>query len=228
MEHHFNIDIAQKYGVDEAILLHNLNFWIQKNKANKKYFFDNDYWTYNSIEAFAELFPYWTRRQIERIINNLLNYNLIKKGNYNNSSYDRTMWYALTDLGKSIYENGEIHFTKNVNGFTQTVETIPYNNTNSNTNNKKDINTRKKIFYDEIKQFLSEYPKDMLRDFYDYWSESNSTGTKFKKELQQTFELKRRLATWAKNDKNFNKKTSIENLKFNDIKKTKYLSGDEK
>ena len=68
---HFDSNVASKVGVDGAIMLNNLQFWIVKNKANKKHFYDNNYWTYNSIDAFTEIFPFWSRRQIERILNNL-------------------------------------------------------------------------------------------------------------------------------------------------------------
>jgi hypothetical protein len=43
----------------------------------------------------------------------------------------------------------------------------------------------------------------MLKDFYAYWTESNKSNTKFNQELQKTWDLSRRLETWAKNEKNF-------------------------
>ena len=129
MEHNFNIECAKLYGVEESILLHNIYFWINKNKANKKHFYDGDYWTYNSIQAFTELFPYWTKRQIERIIKNLIEKGALLKGNYNKLNYDRTSWYAVSETVKSIYANREIDFTKRGNGYTQTVSPIPDNNT---------------------------------------------------------------------------------------------------
>ena len=49
MQHTFDIDIAAKYGVEEAILLNYFDFWIQKNEANDRHFHDGLYWTYNSI-----------------------------------------------------------------------------------------------------------------------------------------------------------------------------------
>ena len=36
MEHYFNIDLATKLGIEKAIFLHNLYYWVQKNAANKK------------------------------------------------------------------------------------------------------------------------------------------------------------------------------------------------
>lgn len=34
MKHLFDVDIAIKYGVNVAILLENMNYWIKKNEAN--------------------------------------------------------------------------------------------------------------------------------------------------------------------------------------------------
>ena len=43
--HHFDIRDANEYGINAAILLHNIRFWIAKNKANEKHLYDvlNEY-----------------------------------------------------------------------------------------------------------------------------------------------------------------------------------------
>ena len=51
--------------------------------------------------------------------------------------------------------------------------------------------------------FSYDYPKSMLESFYDYWSEPNKSKTKERWELQPTFEISRRLKTWAKREKSF-------------------------
>ena len=94
MEHSFDIDIAEKVGVNAAILYKNIKFWCAKNKANDVHFHDGHYWTYNSKKAFTELFPYMTERQVDYALNKLLEANYIIKGNYNKSPYDKTLWYA--------------------------------------------------------------------------------------------------------------------------------------
>jgi|WetSurMetagenome_2_1015567.scaffolds.fasta_scaffold00103_2 hypothetical protein len=72
-------------------------------------------------------------------------------------------------------------------------------------------------FYEDCKPFLAKYPKEMLREFYNYWTEKNKSGTKLRFELQQVFEISKRLVTWAKKDKEFIKaetpKTYSEMLK---------------
>lgn len=36
----------------------------------------------------------------------------------------------------------------------------------------------------------------MIRKFFEYWTEQNKSGTKMKYELQETWDLARRLGTW--------------------------------
>lgn len=118
----FDADIAAKYGVDEAIIIANFAYWIEKNEANGRNFYDGRYWTYNSIDAFTKLFPFWTARQIRRILKSLEDQNVIITGNYNPSTYDRTTWYAFAD---GFDKNVNLHLTETSNGKDQNVQPIP-------------------------------------------------------------------------------------------------------
>lgn len=68
-----------------------------------------------------------------------------------------------------------------------------------------DFLKREKEFYSAIALFVNDYPKGMLREFYDYWREPNKSKTKMKFELQETWELKLRLIKWESNQVKFNK-----------------------
>ena len=61
--------------------------------------------------------------------------------------------------------------------------------------------SRKDSFYQSLVPFVGQYPKEMVRAFYDYWSELNKSGTKMRYELERTWELPRRLATWANRER---------------------------
>lgn len=61
--------------------------------------------------------------------------------------------------------------------------------------------SRKESFYQSLVPFVSQYPKEMIRAFFDYWSELNKSGTKMRYELEKTWELPRRLATWANRER---------------------------
>ena len=67
-----------------------------------------------------------------------------------------------------------------------------------------DIEGRKLKFAYTLENFKDKYPRQMLSDFLRYWTEKNKSGTKFKQELEKTWDLERRLEMWARRDKNFN------------------------
>lgn len=65
---------------------------------------------------------------------------------------------------------------------------------------KNNIEERKLKFADTLKPFLEKYGRDMVKDFYLYWTEPNKSGTKFKQEMLKTWDVSRRLETWSRND----------------------------
>ena len=168
MEHSFNIELAKEYGILEAILIKNIWFWIEKNRANEKNFYDGTYWTYNSTRAFNELFPYASESSIKRALKSLQEKGIIKTGNYNKSSYDRTLWYAFTDLGYSIVSNRQMETNKSSNGNEQNELTIPDINTNDKiTNIKTNKKEKKETEFDSVinENFTDEELKQTIYEF---------------------------------------------------------------
>ena len=63
----------------------------------------------------------------------------------------------------------------------------------------------KKRIWKEIGETFNVYTKEMLQEFTDYWCEVSYMGKKMRFEKERTFGIKRRLATWKNNSKNWNK-----------------------
>ena len=63
-----------------------------------------------------------------------------------------------------------------------------------------DMELRKEKFYQSLVPYVAKYGKDMVRAFYDYWTEKTYGGRKMRFEKQQAFEISKRLATWQKHD----------------------------
>ena len=145
MTHSFDVEIAKKYGVNCALILNNLYFWIEKNEANDKHFHDGYYWTYNSVKAFETLFPYLTSKQIRTAINTLVKEGIIIEGAYSENPYDHTKWYAITEKGKSILPKGQIDFTKRANRCTEKGKS----NNIYNINNTLKTDNKTYIYYGE-------------------------------------------------------------------------------
>lgn len=58
-------------------------------------------------------------------------------------------------------------------------------------------------FIEELKLHSEKYSKEMLKDFFIYWTEPNEKG-KMKFQLQKTWSTAGRLSTWSRNDFNGN------------------------
>lgn len=135
--HIFDTEIAVKYGINAAVLLQNLGYWIKQNEANETNYHDGYYWTYNSRRAYRELFPYMSERQINTAFQKLIDDGLVITGNYNKMAYDRTLWYALTQKGKCILHFDIMENNKIANGNGQNENPIPnINKDNKTTDNK--------------------------------------------------------------------------------------------
>lgn len=82
--------------------------------------------------------------------------------------------------------------------------TIP----DKNTNDKKLALTKREIAFRSevmIPLFNAEYSNEMRLEFCDYWTEPNKSLTKMRWEQESVFDIRRRLATWAKRDNGFKK-----------------------
>lgn len=71
---------------------------------------------------------------------------------------------------------------------------------------EKKLEVRKKEFYESLVPFVETYSKEMIRAFFNYWSEANKRKNKMRFEFQKTWETARRLNTWSNNDKSKNDK----------------------
>lgn len=71
---------------------------------------------------------------------------------------------------------------------------------------------RKDDFYDSLRPYVPRYGKEMIRAFFDYWTEMNKQQTKMRVDKQSTWDLALRLGTWA-NREPINGKSKIQQEK---------------
>ena len=170
----FDSDVATKYGLREAILFQSICYWITRNKANEVAFYDGRYWTFNSVSAWSELYPFLTEKQIRSTLESLVSQGLLIKGNYNKNPFDKTAWYSLTELGESICLQKEHRFA--LEG-----KPIPSNNCNEiniNISNKeKEIQKKEKVKAPTLEE-VTEYVRAKgyhfsPKDFFDYYDTAN-------------------------------------------------------
>ena len=69
---------------------------------------------------------------------------------------------------------------------------------------KKEIRERKQDFRALVSENKGNYSQAMLKAFFEYWTEHGPKDKKMRFEKQTSFDVKRRLSTWYKREKEFN------------------------
>lgn len=120
----------------------------------------------------------------------------------------------LTELFslKVLFQNGHQTDTKRTlislkpNG----LDSVGGHQTDTKRTPEQELKERKLAFGMQLKPFGEIYPRPMLAEFYDYWTEVKEGGRKMRFEKEKTFEIAKRLARWKKNDdeRKLSRKTS--------------------
>ena len=113
--HAFIVKEAVEYGLDKAILLQHIRFWINQNEGKDTHEHDNKVWMFQSASDMAKHYPYWSRQKISRLLREMEDDELIVSGNFNKVGYDQTKWYTIqcSELNnRKLYNNQPIPYTK--------------------------------------------------------------------------------------------------------------------
>jgi len=92
-----SVELAVVIGdCEEAIVLNQISYWIEKYKETGHNFIDGRYWVYNSYQKWHENnFPFWHTSKIQRVFKALENKGLLLSANYNGAGFDKTKWYSI-------------------------------------------------------------------------------------------------------------------------------------
>lgn len=88
--------LSKLLGLNEAIVLQQIHYWLKINERKKQNFYDGRYWTYNSAKEWRENdFAFWSLKTIQRTFANLEGQGILIVSNYNVDRRDRTKWYSI-------------------------------------------------------------------------------------------------------------------------------------
>ena len=90
-----DIDFATAVGLNEAIVLQQIHYWIVKNKEEGRNLKEGRFWTYNSIEEWHKKIPFLKKDAVRKSLEKLRKLEILLVGNYNKSRVDRTLWYTI-------------------------------------------------------------------------------------------------------------------------------------
>lgn len=174
MNHSFNVEVAMVAGILPATIFNNIGHWIKANEANGRNVINGKVWTYNTVDAWLALFPYATKKQVEKALVKLREAGLVETGCFNEDQRDRSLWYTLSPVGQAIFDglsiegagecispNGEMEFPERGNDYIYT--------------NSKQTNSKQDTF------------PELVDEVIDYLNER--TGKKFKTSSKQTRSL---------------------------------------
>jgi len=151
----------------------------------------------------------WSRSKLRKFLNDLEKEQQIKqqKGNVNQ---------IITIINYEIYQEKEQQ-TEQQKDNRKTAER-QQKDTNKNDNNIKNENNENNIlsaealkqnkilnFKNSLSKFKDKYPIELLKEFFEYWTESDINGKgKMRFEDEKYFDFGRRLGRWKKNNDKIN------------------------
>ncbi|GAB1534414.1 hypothetical protein ADMFC3_00450 [Geovibrio sp. ADMFC3] len=83
--------LAQKIGLNEAILVQQLHFWLLRSKNEKA----GHRWVYNTYDDWLEQFPFWSKSTLRRTVEHLENKGIVVSTLEFNRDINKTKWYRL-------------------------------------------------------------------------------------------------------------------------------------
>lgn len=88
-----NPDLAYSIGLNEAIALQQLNYWLQETNSGLER--DGVRWIYNTTEQWLEQFPFWSESTLKRTFTRLKSLGVLKVEQLNKSQRDMTNYYTI-------------------------------------------------------------------------------------------------------------------------------------
>ena len=88
-----NPALAVKIGLNEAIILQQLNYWLTRTDSGVSY--DGVQWVYNTYSEWQEQVPFFSERTIQRTILKLEKIGIVRSGMLRKSKGDRTKFYTI-------------------------------------------------------------------------------------------------------------------------------------
>lgn len=133
VKHHFSVSVAVEVGVNAAVVLENIAFWVRANRKAGRHKHDGKHWTYGSTRHFAELFDYLSEKQVRGALDKLITCGYVETGNFNRSAYDRTRWFTLTEKGERATQERQSEKPTKAEGAAGNGRPIPDKNKKSKT-----------------------------------------------------------------------------------------------
>ncbi len=91
----------------------------------------------------------------------------------------------------------------------KTIDSLTNDKQTATTNNDKELKRSFEEFKEEVFSH-SQYSNKILNDFFNYWTEKNSQTGKMRFQSESFWEVEKRMAKWARNEKSQTKKSMLD------------------
>lgn len=88
-----NRQLAALIGLNEAIVLQQLHYWVQRKTGGVEY--AGKKWVFNTIEQWRSQFPFWSEPTVKRTLQSLKNSGLVLVEKLSEIGRDRTNFYTI-------------------------------------------------------------------------------------------------------------------------------------
>lgn len=165
-------ELAKAFGLNEAIVLQQLNYWLNGKSAK---LINGRKWIYNSYKQWQkDNFPFWSLATVRRAIENCEKKGLIITDNFNKAGFDKTKWYSIDyemvdkGMSKRVAQNEQTDCSKRANGVAQNEQT--------NTRDYSEITTE--ITTDNNSRAEPDSVADKTKTIVDYLNEKTDSHYK--------------------------------------------------
>lgn len=117
-------------GLNKAIVLNQLSYWLGINEKAKRNFKDGYFWMYDSYAKWAKRdFPFWSADTVKRAFVALEKDGIVISANYNSFKVDKTKWYRidykrLQEVIDTVIEYRKEHFTEEESNLTESKDEV--------------------------------------------------------------------------------------------------------
>lgn len=101
-----NPQLAERIGLNEAIVLQQLKYWINETESGVEH--DGMRWVYNTHEQWAEQFPFWSVDTVKRTLTSLSKQGIVLVEKLNKAKHDQTNFYTINYLASALFDQGNL------------------------------------------------------------------------------------------------------------------------
>lgn len=105
---------------------------------------------------------------------------------------------------KLLIRTTSARFSHGISSDSQRVTTASRTKCARNAHDDDMLEQRSHDFGLKLVPYMETYGKPMIREFFDYWTERNKSGTRMRFEMENVFDIPKRLARWKLNNYNNN------------------------